>query len=98
MRLSQHEIDAIREAVAAVFGDTASIRLFGSRLDDRARGGDIDLYIEVPPVLSSARHEIALRRELLKRLGERRIDVVVRPFGGGGTAIDRIAIQTGAPL
>jgi hypothetical protein len=41
--LQAAEITAIREAVGAVFGEHATVRLFGSQIDDRARGGDIDV-------------------------------------------------------
>jgi len=46
MRLSAEDIAAIRRLVQARFGAGAGIRLFGSRLDDSARGGDVDLYVE----------------------------------------------------
>ncbi len=36
----------IRTAVAETFGEDANIWLFGSRVDDNKRGGDIDLLIE----------------------------------------------------
>ena len=44
MRLSIKEIDLIKNRVRNIFGETI-IYLFGSRLDDTKRGGDIDLYI-----------------------------------------------------
>lgn len=47
MRLSQPDIDAIKTVVADVCGESAVIRLFGSRLDDAAKGGDIDLMVEL---------------------------------------------------
>lgn len=46
MRLSEQQCSVIRTAVAENFGVDANVWLFGSRLDDTARGGDIDLYIE----------------------------------------------------
>ncbi|MCD6258176.1 MAG: nucleotidyltransferase domain-containing protein [Helicobacteraceae bacterium] len=44
MRLSNKEIAIIKEKISAIFGD-AVIYLFGSRIDDAKKGGDIDLYI-----------------------------------------------------
>ena len=54
--------------------------MFGSRVDDRARGGDIDLLLETPQPMSAAK--VAARRQafvarLHRLIGERRIDVVV---------------------
>ena len=42
MRLTQPEIETIRTMTLPVVGQCAAARLFGSRLDDQARGGDID--------------------------------------------------------
>ncbi len=44
MRLSSKEVKTIKTNVENIFGD-AIIYLFGSRLDDSKKGGDIDLYI-----------------------------------------------------
>lgn len=46
MRLTTSQIEAIRRAVHRNFGADASAWLFGSRVDDARRGGDVDLYIE----------------------------------------------------
>jgi len=46
MRLNQHKIDTIKRATAEIFGKEADVRLFGSRVDDAVRGGDIDLMVE----------------------------------------------------
>ena len=44
MRLSKKEIKIIKENTKNIFGE-CKIILFGSRLDDNKKGGDIDLYI-----------------------------------------------------
>jgi hypothetical protein len=46
MRLSTEDIAAIRGLIQARFGPGTGIWLFGSRLSDSARGGDVDLYVE----------------------------------------------------
>lgn len=72
------EHSAIRETVRAVTGPRTRVHLFGSRTDDTAKGGDIDLLVEIDhsvdsPVLLGAR----LGARLQQALGERRIDVVL---------------------
>ena len=99
MRLRNEQICAIREEVARAFGAKASVRLFGSRTRDAARGGDIDLYIEAPMAEDEARvGERQLRHALLTRLGDQRIDIVTAPPGGKDRPIDRVAQDEGIRL
>jgi predicted nucleotidyltransferase len=75
MRLSAPEADAIRDVIHA-FDEDAKVYLFGSRADDTARGGDIDLL-----VLSRSldfKDKLEIKRRLYEVLGEQRIDVVIR--------------------
>ena len=44
MRLKQEEIRHIKEVIADIFPE-AKVYLFGSRLDEQKKGGDIDLFI-----------------------------------------------------
>jgi len=44
MRLKEQEIVLIKKTISEIFNDV-SIYLFGSRLDDNKKGGDIDLFI-----------------------------------------------------
>jgi hypothetical protein len=46
MRLSQKYIDIITHTFKKYFLSNDRLLLFGSRVDDSKRGGDIDLYIE----------------------------------------------------
>lgn len=59
MRLTPAEIVAVRDTVRAVAGASVVVRLFGSRLDDTAKGGDIDLLIELKTPVDRA---VRLRR------------------------------------
>ena len=44
MRLSEQEKTIIKSVIAEIFGE-ARVYLFGSRLDESKRGGDIDLFV-----------------------------------------------------
>lgn len=45
MRLTANEQNQIKHIIAEVFGNNARLMLFGSRVDDSKRGGDVDLYV-----------------------------------------------------
>lgn len=76
MRLTPHERQVIREAGLRYFGVVPC--LFGSRLNDAARGGDIDLFI---PGEWSAEEAVQRRirfcAEIRRSLGDRKLDVVI---------------------
>ncbi len=44
MRLSSKEIEIIKKIINDIFGET-TIYLFGSRLEENKKGGDIDLFV-----------------------------------------------------
>ena len=98
MRLTTNQRTAIREEVTRIFGQNARVRLFGSRVDDKALGGDIDLHIETsgqPEELLD--RELRLHARLLRRLGERRIDIVVYA-ANSRYVLRRTARQTECPM
>ena len=74
MRLSKTEIEAISQTIRRL-DDQARICLFGSRADDRKRGGDIDLLILSEKLSESDRGTIRLI--LHEKLGEQKIDIVI---------------------
>ncbi len=48
MRLTTDQAQAIHHFAQEIAGEAASVLLFGSRLDDHAKGGDVDLLLQVP--------------------------------------------------
>lgn len=79
MRLTDQQRTLIRATVAETFGPEANVWLFGSRVDDSKRGGDIDLLIETSriDVDAIARAEISFLTKLQMKLGEQKIDLLI---------------------
>ncbi|MCH4563017.1 nucleotidyltransferase domain-containing protein [Halomonas sp. EGI 63088] len=101
MRLSKHQCQIIRQTVANCFGPGARVYLFGSRADDTARGGDIDLLIEteMTDVDEIVRAEIQFQVKVQQRLGEQKIDLLIDyPGRGEHPPIFAVAERTGVPL
>jgi predicted nucleotidyltransferase len=76
MRLSKHECATIKSQVKSVFGQEAQVFLFGSRVDDLKKGGDIDLFIKISDQSNLLTKKIRFLARVKKILGEQKIDVV----------------------
>ena len=99
MRLNQHTQRVIRETVAELFGETAQVLLFGSRLDDQARGGDIDLLVKLAQTDPDAgRKQLTLVARLQRRLGDQPFDVLIIQPGEILSGIQSVALETGVRL
>ena len=79
MRLSSDQVQAIRSAASSTFGAGAAVWLFGSRVDDTKRGGDIDLLVR--PAQAAMDQSFAKKVRMLtlleRGLGERKVDLVI---------------------
>jgi predicted nucleotidyltransferase len=75
MRLADNEVVAIRDEVRRL-DPAAETYLYGSRVDDSARGGDIDLLVLSDRI--GFRDLLRLRRAILDRIGWQQLDLVVR--------------------
>jgi len=96
MRLNAEETASIKRIIADVFGADATVRLFGSRVDDAKRGGDVDLY-----VTPAQRDDLYMRRVTclgeLERALPYPVDLVVAELEAS-RPIDRIALKNGVVL
>ena len=95
MRLSQNEKRVIVEAVRKK-DPAASVYLFGSRADDKARGGDIDLLVWSDKI--GFREEWSIRRDILDAIGWQKLDLLVEKKNEPQRPIARIARETGVKL
>ena len=76
MRLTPREIEAIVNTFEEIFRE-GSIYLFGSRVDDSLKGGDIDLYIDCLYTENLMEKKIDFLVSLKQKIGEQKIDVVI---------------------
>jgi predicted nucleotidyltransferase len=74
MRLKEFEQAAILSTVKCL-DENASVYLFGSRVDDSKKGGDIDLLVMSDRLTSEDKRTI--RMKLYELLGEQKIDLVL---------------------
>jgi predicted nucleotidyltransferase len=95
MRLTQQERKVICDSINRVDPE-ARILLFGSRVDDQARGGDIDLLVLSDRLGFDDLWPI--RRDILDRIGWQKLDLIIENERDGLSAIARVAMETGEAL
>jgi hypothetical protein len=83
MRLSETAAQVIQETAARQFGRGVAVWLFGFRVRDEGRGGDIDLLVAPRrPPESHARAAAEFAAALQWQRGDQRIDVVIDDCAG----------------
>ena len=94
MRLAKWEVEEIKKAAKLVFGEDVKVLLFGSRVDDSKKGGDIDLYVitDTPTYEKKTKFWI----ELQERLGEQKIDIILSE--DPNRTIEKVALEEGVEL
>lgn len=96
MRLTPSQTQTIRDAVHEHAGGSAMVRLFGSRVDNTADGGDVDLLIEARARIPLA-DEIRIAAASEQRLGMP-VDVLTTWSGDKSRPIVELARLTGIEL
>ena len=95
MRLTSTQHQAIKKYFLEVFKE-GEIYLFGSRVDDSCKGGDIDLYLRPKETKNLGRKKLDFLVKLKREIGHQKIDVVFDKKLN--RAIDRIAMNEGILL
>ena len=78
MRLTPAQILTIKSTAQAVLGEGVQVTLFGSRVHDQQKGGDVDLYVEAPQpdLMKKIRCKVSLQDQL-----DMPVDLIVKPYG-----------------
>lgn len=100
IRLSEEQVKTIKNVVRKIAGCECKTYLFGSRVDIKSKGGDIDLLVLLPEGLSDEKLfqiKLNLLKEFYKNLGERQIDLLL-VSGEPKKEIEKIALEKGVIL
>ena len=94
MRLEEWEVEEIKKAAKLVFGEDVKVMLFGSRVYDDRKGGDIDLYVITNNPSVDKKRQFWI--ELQERLGEQKIDIILSE--DKNRTIEQVALKEGIEL
>lgn len=96
MRLSKDQIDSIKQSVKDIYGQSSKVLLFGSRVHDSKKGGDIDLLIELESKQQDQyERQFKLNGRLQRKLGQQKIDILTHVKGVDLNEIETVAYQEG---
>ena len=98
MRITKEQSRFIIDSVHHHIDKNAEVWLFGSRCDDRKKGGDIDLYIESETIQSPLLSRIYLKIALETLFEEQKIDVIYHDKNLPYKPIHKIAKSEGIIL
>lgn len=93
MRLKEKEKQVIIQAVKAIDPE-ARVYLFGSRVDDSRKGGDIDLLVFSSRMTYS--DKLKVKKSIFAVLGDQKIDLLVSK--DTGKPFVRMALEQGVRL
>lgn len=76
MRLSKREIEAILQVAEDIYGTDVKVYLFGSRVDDSRRGGDIDLLVRTTSANKGILDRVRMAARIKSLIGDQKIDII----------------------
>jgi predicted nucleotidyltransferase len=96
MRLSPEHLALLVDTARRHFGAEADLYLYGSRLDDRARGGDVDIFVDTPRAIDYRQRARALAA--LQDALRLPVDLLVKDAEDRDRPIHRLARLSGLRL
>lgn len=94
VRLSNEELNIIKQTAQEIFGKDVKVYLFGSRANPDRKGGDIDIFIETEKNVS-IKDEISFLSTIEIKGVERKVDLVVKAPNKKEKPIFKLAKETG---
>ena len=76
MRLSKREIEVILQVAEDIYGTDVKVYLFGSRVDDSRRGGDIDLLVRTTSAKKGILDRVRMASRIKSLIGDQKIDII----------------------
>lgn len=95
MRLSSYYRKVIKKYFDQFFKE-GEIYLFGSRVDDTKKGGDIDLYLVLKEHTNLFEKKIKFLSRIKRELGDQKIDIIFNT--DNSRLIEKEAMQWGVKL
>ena len=78
MRLTEDQVHTTRQLAQKIAGGNSRVRVFGSRLDDSAHGGDLGLMLELTePVDNPALMAAQMSAHVSRAMYGRKVDVLL---------------------
>ncbi len=96
MRLQPFERESIRSIARQIFGEETKVILFGSRVHDTMKGGDIDLYVRASDNAQAEAKKNDFLVALKLAIGDQKIDVIIAK--DQSLLIEQEAINNGVEL
>lgn len=99
MRLTTQQKTMIKQVVLELCSADTNVFLFGSRLDDNKKGGDIDLLIQIEhEVTNPALLAAQIQAKVMRQIGEQKIDVLLMAPNLTHFPIHDVAFEQGVLL
>jgi uncharacterized protein len=101
MRLNPKTIQSITSLARAIYGPEVHVYLFGSRTNDNAKGGDIDLVIaHNDPTQLTFDRKISYLSKLKMAIGDQKIDLLYskQPLSDSQDPTLQHIVQFGNPV
>jgi predicted nucleotidyltransferase len=78
MRLTQSQVQIIKQVVTMQAGEGAQVTLFGSRVDDDKKGGDVDLLVTLSDEVDHpAELSAKISARLMRLFQGRKVDILL---------------------
>ena len=99
MRLQPEQAKTIKDTVERLVGPSSRVWLFGSRVNEALRGGDIDLLVETDEIVPNRVKTLCkIEGALVMALGDRKLDVLLKDARTPDVPVFKVARRQGILL